>query len=105
MAVAMADVELLDRVVTGAPALPPADLKSVRLGVVPGFLANLDSDTRGAWEAALARLKAAGVTVVDVAMPQLAELNGKALKQPMLPLAESEGVLQVGTRHFRRLVL
>ncbi|MDO8768360.1 MAG: indoleacetamide hydrolase [Burkholderiaceae bacterium] len=77
MAVAMADVELLDRVVTGAPALMPADLKAVRLGVVPGFLANLDSDTRGAWEASLARLKAAGVTVVDVAMPQLADLNGK----------------------------
>ncbi|OYZ77690.1 MAG: amidase [Polaromonas sp. 24-63-21] len=77
MAVAMADVELLDRVVTGAPALLPADLKAVRLGVVPGFLANLDSDTRGAWETSLARLKAAGVTVVDVAMPQLAELNGK----------------------------
>jgi mandelamide amidase len=77
MAVVMADVELLDRVVTGAPALLPADLKAVRLGVVPGFLANLDSDTRAAWEASLARLKAAGVTVVDVAMPQLAELNGK----------------------------
>lgn len=76
MAVAMADVELLDRVVTGAPALAPADLHKVRLGVVPGFLANLDSDTRGAWEAALARLKTAGVTVVDVAMPRLAELNG-----------------------------
>ncbi len=77
MAVAMADVELLDRVVTGAPALPPADLKAVRLGVAPGFLANLDSDTRAAWDAALARIQAAGVTVVDVAMPELADLNGK----------------------------
>lgn len=77
MAVAMADVELLDRVVTGAAALPAAELKAVRLGVMPGFLANLDSDTRFAWEAALVRIKAAGVTVVDVAMPGLAELNGK----------------------------
>jgi Asp-tRNA(Asn)/Glu-tRNA(Gln) amidotransferase A subunit family amidase len=77
MAVAMADVELLDRVVTGAPALLPADLRGVRLGVMPGFLANLDGDTRAAWETSLARIKAAGVTVVDVAMPQLAELNGK----------------------------
>jgi mandelamide amidase len=64
MAVAMADVELLDRVVTGAPALQAAELRGVRLGVMPGFLANLDSDTRAAWDASLARIKAAGVTVV-----------------------------------------
>jgi indoleacetamide hydrolase len=77
MAVAMADVELLDRVITGAPAAgTPVDLRSVRLGVVPGMLANLDSDTRAAWEAAIAKLRAAGVTVVDTAMPTLAELNG-----------------------------
>jgi mandelamide amidase len=76
MAVAMADVELLDRVITDAPAVTPVDLRSIRLGVVPGMLANLDSDTRVAWEAAVAKLRAAGVTMVDVAMPALAELNG-----------------------------
>jgi indoleacetamide hydrolase len=76
MAVAMADVELLDRVITDAPALTPVDLRGVRLGVVPAMLANLDSDTRGAWDAALGKLRAAGVTFVDIAMPTLAELNG-----------------------------
>jgi indoleacetamide hydrolase len=75
MAVSMADVELLDRVIAGGPAATPLDLKGVRLGVVPGMLANLDGDTRGAWDAAIAKLKAAGVTVTDVAMPTLAELN------------------------------
>ncbi len=32
------------------------------------------------------------------------KFNGVVLKQPSLPLAESGGVLQVGSRHFRRLV-
>jgi indoleacetamide hydrolase len=77
MAVAMADVELLDRVVTDAPAVTPVDLKSVRLGMVPSMLANLDGDTRGAFEAAIGKLRAAGVTVVDTPMPGLGELNGK----------------------------
>jgi mandelamide amidase len=76
MAVAMADVELLDRVVTDAAAITPVDLRSVRLGVVPGMLANLDADTRGAWEAAIGKVRAAGVTVVETAMPTLGELNG-----------------------------
>ena len=75
MAVAMADVELLDRVVTGAPAVAPADLRAVRVGVAPEFLANLDADTRTAWEAALARVRAAGVTVVDVSLPELTTVN------------------------------
>jgi indoleacetamide hydrolase len=77
MAVAMADVELLDRVITDAPAATPADLKSVRLGMVPSMLANVDGDTRAAFEAGIGKLRAAGVTIVDTAMPGLNELNGK----------------------------
>lgn len=76
MAVSMADVELLDRVISGAAAATAADLKGVRLGLVSDFTANLDADTKAAFDAALAKLKAAGVTVVEVTMPQLATLNG-----------------------------
>ncbi|RQO38886.1 indoleacetamide hydrolase [Variovorax sp. KBW07] len=76
MAQSMADVALLDRVIAGGAALKPADLKRVRLGVVPAFYENLDADTRAATDAALARLRAAGVTLVDVDMPKLMELNG-----------------------------
>jgi tyrosyl-tRNA synthetase len=32
------------------------------------------------------------------------KLNGVVLKRPSIPLAESEGILQVGSRHFRKLV-
>jgi indoleacetamide hydrolase len=76
MAVSVGDVELMDRVITGGTPVGPADLHSVRLGVAQPFLANLDADTRAAFDAALARLRAAGVTVVDVAMPDLMALNG-----------------------------
>lgn len=76
MALAMADAELLDRVITGAAAVQPASLKGVRLGRVKELLANMDADTQAVFDAAIAKLVAAGVTVVDVEMPQLMELNG-----------------------------
>jgi mandelamide amidase len=75
MAQSMADVELLDRVISGAPATSAADLRTVRLGVAPDFVAGLDADTKAAFDAALANLAAAGVTVVDVTLPNLAALN------------------------------
>jgi mandelamide amidase len=87
MAVSMGDVELLDRVVTGAPAVTAVSLAGVRLGVVADFLANLDSETRAAFDAAAARLRAAGVTLVDVTMPGLAELNANV----SFPVALYEG--------------
>jgi len=77
MAVSMRDVELLDRVISGAQAEPAADLAGVRLGVVAALFADLDADTKTAMDAALEKLRTAGVTLVDVAMPQLMELNGR----------------------------
>jgi indoleacetamide hydrolase len=76
MALAMADVELLDRVIAGGAAVKAGDLKRVRLGLVKPLLANMDADTQAAFDAALAQLKGAGVTLVDVEMPKLMELNG-----------------------------
>lgn len=77
MAVSMRDVELLDRVISGDAPAQPADPRSVRLGVVAPLYADLDDDTRASMDAALARLREAGVTLVDVEMPQLMELNGR----------------------------
>jgi len=77
MAATMADVATLDRVIAGGGAIAPASLKQVRLGIVKSMLANLDADTDAAFRAAVDKLKSQGVTVVDVEMPQLAELNGK----------------------------
>ncbi len=77
MAGSMTDVALLDRVIAGGGRIEAAGLKGVRLGVVAATMANLDDDTKAAFTAALDKLKAAGVTVVDVDMPKLAELNGQ----------------------------
>lgn len=76
MAQGMAGVELLDRLITGAPPAAPVALRGLRLGLVPDFTANLDADTRAGFDAALARLRAAGVEIVPTPMPGLAELNG-----------------------------
>jgi len=76
MALAMSDIELLDRVISGAKPAQAADLKRVRLGLVKDFLANADADTQAAFDAALAKARAAGVTIVEVQMPKLMELNG-----------------------------
>ena len=77
MAATMFDVAILDRVIAGGGAISPANPKEVRLGVVAAMLANLDSDTDAAFRSALDKLKSAGVTVVDVEMPKLAELNNQ----------------------------
>ncbi|WJR79486.1 indoleacetamide hydrolase [Bradyrhizobium sp. NP1] len=77
MAATVADVALLDRAIASGGAVAPANLKQVRLGVVKSMLANLDGDTDAAFRSALDRLKAEGVTVVDVEMPKLGELNSQ----------------------------
>ena len=76
MAVSMADIALLDRVITGGDEIVAADLSVVRVGVVAAKLANLDSDTRAAFDHALGQMKANGVTVVEVEMPGLMDMNG-----------------------------
>jgi indoleacetamide hydrolase len=77
MAATMADVELLDRVIAGGDAVQPADLRQVRIGIVKTMQANLDADTETAFHAAVAQMKSLDVTVVEIEMSQLAELNGQ----------------------------
>jgi len=45
--------------------------------VVAPLYADLDADTRAAMDGALAKLRAAGVTLIDIEMPQLMELSGR----------------------------
>src|SRR5262245_2633524 len=76
MAQTVADVALLDAVITGERVPSPASLTGVRLGVYRAyFFANLDADTRAVVDSALDRLTKAGVTLVDVDMPTLQTLN------------------------------
>ncbi len=77
MAATMADVALLDRIIAGGDAVKPADLAGIRIGIAKAMLVNLDADTEAAFQAAIAKVKAQGVTIVEIEMPQLAELNGQ----------------------------
>src|ERR1700722_17729256 len=64
MAGSIADVVLLDRIMTGEPEIEAADLKGIRLGVVAATVANLDNDTAAAYGPAHETLKVAGVKLV-----------------------------------------
>ncbi len=77
MAATMTDVALLDRVIAGGNAIVPVDLRQIHLGLVSSILTNLDEDTEAAFHAALDRLKSQGVTVIEIAMPELAQLNSQ----------------------------
>jgi indoleacetamide hydrolase len=76
MARTVADVALLDAVLTGGRVPQPASLKGVKLGVYRAyFFNNLDADTLAVTEAALEKLKKAGASIVEVDMPELKKLN------------------------------
>jgi mandelamide amidase len=75
----VADVALLDSVITGGRPPAPAPVSGVRLGVYRGyFFKDLDVDTRAVMEAAFEKLRRVGITIVDVEMPDLQKTNDAA---------------------------
>ncbi|MCE8554892.1 indoleacetamide hydrolase [Ruegeria pomeroyi] len=68
----VADIALLDRVVTGQAAEPRHSLSGVRLGLPKSrFYDNLDPAVETATQAALTRLEAAGATLVDISLQDI----------------------------------
>jgi indoleacetamide hydrolase len=93
MAQTVADVALLDSVITGRPMPAPASLTRVKLGVYRAyFFKDLDADTRAVTDAALAKLTQAGATIVEVDMPELETLNAAA----SFPVALYEAYADLG---------
>jgi Asp-tRNA(Asn)/Glu-tRNA(Gln) amidotransferase A subunit family amidase len=79
MAQTVADVALLDSVITGRRLPAPASLSGVKLGVYRAYyFKDLDADTRAVTDAALEKLRQAGATIVEVDMPELQKLNDAA---------------------------
>jgi mandelamide amidase len=72
----VADLVLFDQVMTGdARPIEPASLAGVRLGVARGFYyEGLDPAVAAIAEAALEQVKGAGVVIVEIELPGLAEL-------------------------------
>src|SRR6202140_5366849 len=84
----VADVALLDSVITGSPMPSAEPLRGKRLGIPASFWTGLDRELEAVAVAARAKLADAGVILVDVDMPGLFELNAKvsfpvALHEPV----------------------
>jgi indoleacetamide hydrolase len=75
IAASVADIELIDRVITGDAAVEAADLAGVTLGVGSAFAADLDADVGSVWASVLEELEAAGATIVEVDDSAIFELN------------------------------
>lgn len=87
----VADLALLDAAITGTAVPAAASLAGLRLGVPASFWAGLDNGLAAVAQAARARLQAAGVVLVDLDLPGLAELNNQvsfqiALHEPIADL-------------------
>ena len=99
----VADVALLDSVITGTPVARPEPLRGKRLGIPAAFWNGLDRDLEAVTKAARAKLADAGVVLVDVDMPGLFEQNAKvsfpvALHEPIADIPaylEASGIKDV----------
>lgn len=86
----VADVALLDSVITGTPLATVLPLRGLRIGVPASLWAGLDAQVAAVMAAARDKLRAAGVVFVDVDIPTLAEVNAKVSFQLALhePIAD-----------------
>jgi mandelamide amidase len=78
MARSVTDLALLDSVITDTKdAVVPAELKGLRIGVPKSLNEGVDRETGRLMGDALAKLKAAGVELVEADIPGLMELNNR----------------------------
>ena len=90
MARTVADVALLDAVITSSALAAAVPLQGLRIGVPASFWEGLDTQLAAVVQGARARLAAAGVVFVDVDLQGLRELNDKVSFQLALhePIAD-----------------
>ena len=75
----VADVALLDSVITGTAMATAEPLRGKRLGIPAAFWNGLDRDVEAVTKAARAKLAEAGVVLVDVDMPGLVRAERKGV--------------------------
>jgi mandelamide amidase len=88
----VADVALLDSVITGTAMAQPETLRGKRLGIPAPFWSGLDREVETVMRAACDKLKEAGVELVEADIPDLFELDQKvsfvvALHEPIEDIA------------------
>lgn len=69
------DAALVFAALTGGPALHPPPLRGLKLGRVANLFDGLDQAVEDAVAQAIGALQAAGVTIVDVELPEAAEVD------------------------------
>ncbi len=95
----MADIALLDAVLSGdAAPLPTLKAADLRLGLPAYFWQDLDPQVEAATQAALARLRAAGVTLVPLDMPGL-EASNAATSMPLCLYEQKPDLIDYLQRH------
>jgi len=87
----VADVALLDAIMTGTVIATAEPLAGKRLGIPRSFWSGLDRDVEAVAKSALAKLADAGVVLVDADMAGLFEQNGKV----SFPIALHEPVADI----------
>jgi mandelamide amidase len=87
----VADVALLDSVITGTAMPTPEPLRGKRLGIPAIFWSGMDRDVDAVMKAARVKLEEAGVVLVQVDMPGLFEQNAKV----SFPLALHEPIADI----------
>ena len=94
MARSVADLILLDGVITGTETtLEPVPANQIRMGMPMAFNGGVDPETARLMEAAVAKMKDAGIEIVDTDLPTVMDLNGKvgfpvALYEAKIALAD-----------------
>jgi Asp-tRNA(Asn)/Glu-tRNA(Gln) amidotransferase A subunit family amidase len=88
----VADVALLDSIITGTAMVSAAPLRGKRLGIAASFWSGLNHELEAVINAAREKLADAGVVLVEADIEGLFELNGKvsfpvALHEPIADLA------------------
>jgi indoleacetamide hydrolase len=91
MARTVADVALLDSVITGAPVPPPAQLDGLRVGAPAALWNGLEDEVNTVMQAAKRRLADAGVVFVDADMPDILALSEKII----FPVAFHEPIADI----------
>jgi mandelamide amidase len=92
----VADVALLDAVITDTPVPPPASLAGLRFGVRHILWRDLNNDVAAMMQKAKEKLASAGVVLVDIDMPDILELDSKIIFPIALhePIADLSGCLR-----------
>lgn len=87
----VADVALLDAIITGTAPVEPAGLRGKRLGVPAVLWSGLDSELAEVMTAARGRLAAAGVELVEADIAGLSDANAKV----SMPVALHEPIADI----------